>query len=47
MCFLIKRKIKGDEIILDELTGKVTVKGGPVDSKFFIKLHDFKRTFGF
>ena len=45
--FLIKRNVKGDEITLNALTGKMNVKGGPIDSKFFIKLHDFKRAFGF
>ena len=44
--FLIKRHVKGDEITLNMMTGRMNVKGGPIDTKFFIKLHDFKRMFG-
>jgi lipopolysaccharide export system protein LptA len=45
--FMLRRHIKGDKITLNMMTGKVDVKGGPIDTKFFIKLHDFKRAFGF
>lgn len=45
--FMLRRHIKGDVITLNMMTGKVDVKGGPIDTKFFIKLHDFKRAFGF
>ncbi len=45
--FVIKRHVKGDKITLNMMTGKVDVKGGPIDTNFFIKLHDFKRAFGF
>ena len=44
--FMIKRRVKGDEITLNIMTGKMNVKGGPIDTKFFIKMHDFKRAFG-
>ena len=44
--FLIKRHIAGDEIIIDMFTGRVQVKGGPISTKFLIKLHDFGRLFG-
>ena len=44
--FLIKRHVKGDEITLNMMTGRMNVKGGPIDTKIFIKLHDFKRAFG-
>ncbi|WP_373030852.1 LptA/OstA family protein [Sulfurovum sp.] len=44
--FVIKRHVKGDEITLNVMTGRMNVKGGPIDTKFFIKLHDFKRAFG-
>lgn len=45
--FSIKRRLSGDEIIIDMFTGRVQVKGGPVSNKIFIKLHDFGRLFGF
>ena len=45
--FMLRRHIKGDKITLNMMTGKVDVKGGPIDTNFFIKLHDFKRAFGF
>ena len=38
--FMLKRHVSGDEIILDMFTGRVNVKGGPISTKFFIKLHD-------
>jgi lipopolysaccharide export system protein LptA len=44
--FSIKRRLAGDEIIIDMFTGRVKVKGGPVTNKFFIKLYDLKRSFG-
>jgi len=44
--FMLKRHVSGDEIILDMFTGRVNVKGGPISTKFFIKLHDFSRMFG-
>ena len=44
--FMIKRHVSGDEIIVDMFTGRVKVKGGPISTKFFIKLHDFSRLFG-
>ncbi len=44
--FVIKRQLSGDKIILDMFTGRVKVKGGPVSTKFFIKLYDFGRLFG-
>jgi len=43
---LTSRYVLSDEIILDMFTGRVNVKGGPISTKFFIKLHDFSRMFG-
>lgn len=45
--FFINRHISGDEIILNLFTGRVDVKGGPLSTKLFIKVHDFSRMFGF
>ncbi len=45
--FIMKRHVKGDEIILNMMTGKMHVKGGPLTTKLFIKLNDFTRAFGF
>lgn len=45
--FLLKRNVKGDQITLNMITGRMDVKGGPITTKLFIKLHDFKRVFGF
>lgn len=44
--FMIKRHISGDKIIVDMFTGRVKVKGAPLGTKFFIKLHDYSRLFG-
>ena len=44
--FAIKRHISGDKIIVDMFTGRVKVKGAPLGTKFFIKLHDYSRLFG-
>lgn len=44
--FMIKRRVSGDEIVLNTFTGRVKVKGAPIGTKFFIKLHDFSRLFG-
>lgn len=44
--FAIKRHLSGEKIIIDMFTGRVKVKGGPVSTKLFIKLHDFSRLFG-
>lgn len=44
--FLMKRRLAGDQIIIDTFTGRVKVKGGPVTNNLFIKLHDFGRLFG-
>lgn len=45
--FVIKRHIKGDEIVLNMMTGKLHVEGAPLTTKLFIKLNDFSRAFGF
>lgn len=45
--FIMKRHVKGDEIVLNMMTGKMHVKGGPLTTKLFIKLNDFSRAFGF
>ena len=44
--FVLKRNIKGDKITLNMMTGRMNVKGGPVSTKFFIKLNDVRRSFG-
>ena len=44
--FVIKRQIKGDKITLNMMTGRMNVRGGPISTKFFLKLNDLRRSFG-
>lgn len=44
--FVLKRNVKGDVITLNMMTGRMNVKGGPITTKFFIKLNDLKRSIG-
>ena len=45
--FLFKRRISGDEIILNLFTDRVKVDGAPISTKIIVELHNFGRIFDF